>query len=84
MLTPHLSKWGTCILQPWIPSFNPSKPIGTKMPIWLTLKAIPDEFMSSSLEIAQSLGIVLGKNRGNPNNPDQKFCIVFRQENHLF
>lgn len=76
MLTPHLSKWETCILQPWIPSFNSSKPTGTKMPIWITLKAVPDEFISNALEIAQSLGTVLGKNRGNPTSADQRFCIA--------
>lgn len=46
------------------------------MPIWITLKAVLDEFISSALEIAQSLGTVLDKNRGNPNSSDQKFCIA--------
>ena len=26
MLMPHLSKWGTCIMQPWMPMFVASKP----------------------------------------------------------
>ena len=48
MLTPHLSKWGTCIMQPWMPAFVASKPQGTRMPVWLTLKNVPEEFLSSA------------------------------------
>lgn len=76
MLTPHLSKWGTCIMQPWIPGFNTSRPTGTKMPIWITLKEVPDEYLSSALELAQSLGAVLGRHRGNSVNSDEKLCIA--------
>jgi hypothetical protein len=76
MQTPHLSRWGTCILQPWIPSFNPSKPIGMKMPIWVTLKVVPDEYRSNSMEIAGALGTVIGKHRGNQGNSDQRFCVA--------
>lgn len=76
MLTPHLSKWGTCIIQPWILGFNASRPTGTKIPIWITLKEVPNEFLSSALEMAQSLGTVLGRHRGNTTNSDQKFCIA--------
>ena len=76
MFTPHLSKWGTCIMQPWVPGFNASRPTGTKMPIWITLKEVLDEFISSAAELAQSIGSVLGKHRGNAANSDQKFCIA--------
>lgn len=76
MLTPHLSKWGTCIIQPWVPGFNASRLTGTKMPIWITMKEVPDEFLSSALEMAQNLGTVLGRQRGKSTNADQKFCIT--------
>ena len=78
MLTPHLSKWGTCIMQPWIPNFKACTPTGIKMPIWITLKAVPDEFLSSSSDLAQSLGDVLGRHKGNPHSTDQRFCIAVK------
>ena len=31
MLMPHLSKWGTYIMQPWMSAFDASKPQGTRM-----------------------------------------------------
>jgi hypothetical protein len=76
MLTPHISKWGTCIMQPWIPDFNPTKPEGMKMPVWITLKNVRDEMRSSAPELAASLGTILGKHQGNQYNLDQKFCIA--------
>ena len=78
MLTPHLSKWGTCIMQPWMLTFDASKPQGTRMPVWLTLKNVPEEFLSSAQEMAGSLGTVLGHHRGNSVSADQKFCVAVK------
>jgi hypothetical protein len=64
------------MLQPWCPGFNPRKPEKMKMLIWVTLKDVPGEYRSSVLEIAESLGPVLGKNRGNLHYNDQKFCVA--------
>ena len=78
MLTPHLSKWGTCIMQPWMPAFVSSRPHGTRMPLWLTLKNVPEEFLSSAQEMAGSLGTVLGRHRRNAVSADQKFCVAVK------
>ena len=78
MLTPHLSKWGTCIMQPWMLAFDASKPQGTRMPIWLTLKNVLEEFFSSAQEMAGSLGTVLGQHRGSPVSTNQKFCMAVK------
>ena len=78
MLTPHLSKWGTCIMQPWMPAFDASKPQGTRMPVWLTLKNVSEEFLSSAQEMAGILGTVLGRHRKNSVSADQKFCVVVK------
>ena len=78
MLTLHLSKWGTCIMQPWMPAFDTSKPQGTRMPVWLTLKNVPEEFLSSAQEMAGNLGTVLGRHRGNSVCVDQKFCVAVK------
>jgi hypothetical protein len=63
-------------MQPWIPNFDPVKPIGMKMPVWITFKNVRDELKSSATELVASLGPILGKHRGNPYNIDQKFCIA--------
>jgi hypothetical protein len=47
-----------------------------KMPVWITLKDVPSEYRSSAIDIAESLGPVLGKNRGNSYQNDQKFRVV--------
>ena len=78
MLTPHLSKWGTCIMQLWMLAFVASKPQGMRMLVWLTLKNVPEEFLSSTQEMAGSLGTVLGHHRRNAVCADQKFCVAVK------
>jgi hypothetical protein len=72
MRMPHHSKWGTSILQPWCARFNPRKPEKMRMLVWVILKDLPGEYRSSALEIVESVGPVLGKNRGNSLHNDQK------------
>lgn len=76
MLSPHLSKWGTCIMQPWVADFNPSKPIGLKLPVWITLKGVRDEMLSNAQELASGIGVVLGRHRNNAATSDQRFCVA--------
>ena len=38
MLTPHNSRWGTCIVQTWTLGFDVSRPIGLKVSTWVSLK----------------------------------------------
>jgi hypothetical protein len=70
MRTPHYLRWGTSIMQPWYPGFNPRKPDKMKMPVWVTLKDVLGEYRSTSMEIVESLGPVIGKNRGNIQHND--------------
>ena len=76
MRTPHHSSWGTCLLQNWIPGFNSGRPAGLKVPTWVTLKAVPDEFIGVSKQIAQSLGAILGSDKRNSYSEDQRFCVA--------
>lgn len=75
MLTPHRSRWGTCILQTWTPGFNAAKPEGLKIPTWVTLKDVPDEFLGVAEQIAGGLGELLGVDRRNLGSMDQRFCL---------
>jgi hypothetical protein len=47
-----------------------------RMPVWVTLKDVPGEFRSSAMDIAGSLGPILGKNRSNLQLNDLKFCVA--------
>lgn len=65
-------------MQPWIPGFNASRPMGIKMPIWSILKNAPNGFNSSAMEMVQSLGAVLGRHIGNVSSAEQIFCIYVK------
>ena len=76
MRTPHHSACGTCLLQNWIPGFSSGRPVGLKVPTWVTLKAVPDEFVGIIKQIAQSLGEILGSDKRNAYSEDQRFCVA--------
>lgn len=76
MMSPHLSRWGTSIMQPWVPDFNPNRPVGLKLPVWITLKGVTDELLSSAQDLASGIGVVLGRHRGNATSSDQRFCVA--------
>ena len=65
-------------MQLWMLAFDASKPQGTKMPVWLTLKNVVEEFLSSAQEMAGNLDTVLGRHRRNPLSTDQKFCVAVK------
>ena len=76
MRTPHHSSWGTCLLQNWIPGFNSGRPVGLKVPTWVTLKAVPDEYVGVIKQVAQNLGEILGSDKRNAYSEDQRFCVA--------
>lgn len=80
MLTPHHSKWGTCIIQAWTPRFNPNSPVGMRTPTWVTLKEVPGELLGVAPEIAGGLGDLLGVDRNNEFSTDQRFCVALSTE----
>jgi hypothetical protein len=78
MLTPHRSKWGTCILQSWASNFNSSQPTGLKVPTWITLKDVPGEFLGVVAEIASGLGDLVDSDKCNTYCSDQKFYVALK------
>jgi hypothetical protein len=70
MLTPHRSRWGTCLLQSWMSNFTSSKPTGLKVPTWITLKEVPGEFLGVAAKITAGLGDLVGSDKRNSHSTD--------------
>ncbi|KAG0584557.1 hypothetical protein KC19_3G217600 [Ceratodon purpureus] len=74
-LTPHVTKWGTCIYQEWEPGFDPDEPAGLKILSWINLVRLPHEFKPLEGLIASSLGPVYTADPLNGNLRDPRFCV---------
>jgi hypothetical protein len=83
MRTPHHSRWGTSILQLWCVGFNPRKLEKLKMPVWVTLKDVLGEFRSSTMDIAESLGPVIGKTKVMLNIMIKNSVLDLQLESHF-
>jgi hypothetical protein len=75
MLTPFRSKWGTCMIQSWVPGFNPDNPSNLAFPTWVSLRNMPFEHQDQAVAIAESLGEVIGMDVENDYAKDPRFCI---------
>ena len=75
MLTPFRSKWGTCMIQSWVPGFNLANPSNLAFPTWVSLRNMPFEHQDQALAIAESLGEVIGMDTANDNAKDPRFCV---------
>jgi hypothetical protein len=75
MLSPHKSRWGTCMLQSWVPGFNPDNPSNLAFPTWVALRNLPFEHHDQALDIAGMLGDVIGIDTSNETAKDPRFCI---------
>ena len=75
MLSPFKSKWGTCMIQSWVPGFNPENPSNLAFPTWVALRRLPYEHHDQSLAIAETLGEVIGIDTTNEIALDPRFCI---------
>lgn len=70
MLSPFRSKWGTCLIQSWIPGFNPANLRNLVFPTWVRLRNMPFEHQDQALEIVGTLGKVIGMETANENTKD--------------
>ena len=70
MLTPFRSKWGMCMLQSWVPGFNPDNPSNLAFPTWVSLRNMPFEHQDQAMAIAESLGEVIGMDTANDQAKD--------------
>jgi hypothetical protein len=84
LLTPWRSRFGMCVFQKWVPGFDPHEerggnlsaaPQGMKIPTWITLRKVPEEFIGVAEQIAQGIGDLLGVDAANNSSSDQRFCV---------
>ena len=74
-MSPFKSKWGTCLIQSWVPDFNPHNPSNLDFPTWVSLRNLPFEHQDQTLAIAETLGKVIGMDTANDTAKDPRFCI---------
>jgi hypothetical protein len=87
LLTPFRSEQGLCVFQEWSPNFDLEDELGGasrgakgghqgfKIPTWITLRNVREEFMAVAQEIAAGIGEVLGVDESNDNIKDPRFCV---------
>ena len=75
MASPFRSKWGTCMLQSWVPGFNPDNPINLAFPTWVSLRNLPHEHQNQAINIVETFGEVIGMDTANESSRDPRFCI---------
>ena len=75
MLSPHKSKWGTCMIQSWVPGFNLDNPSNLAFPTWVALRRLPFEHHDQAFDIASTLGEVIGIDTSNEWARDPRFCV---------
>ena len=61
MRSPHKIRWGICMFQEWIPSFNLENLVRLFIPTWITFKKLPLEHREDAYTIFEALGKVVGK-----------------------
>ena len=75
MLSPYKSKWGTCMIQSWVPGFDPDNPSNLAFPTWVALRRLPFEHHNQAIDIAGMLGEVIGIDTANESARDPRFCV---------
>ena len=75
MLSPYKSKWGTCMIQSWVPGFNSDNPNNLAFPTWVALRRLPFEHHDQALAIVKLLGEVIGIDTSNESARDPRLCV---------
>ena len=75
MLSPFKTKWGTCMLQSWIPGFNPDNPSNLAFPTCIALRRLSYEHYDQAIAIAGTLGEVTSIDTTNDTAQDPRFCV---------
>lgn len=75
MMSPYKSKWGTCMFQSWVLGFNPDNPNNLAFSTWVALRNLLFEHHDQAIEIAETLGEVIGIDTANEMARNPRFCV---------
>lgn len=79
-MTPCRLTVGTALLQPWIPAFNPCKPVGLPIPTWISLHNLPEEYVRMARRVADSVGHVIETDNTGAPHTAPRFCVILSPE----
>jgi hypothetical protein len=67
---------GVARIHTWVLAFNSHHPIGLASPTWITLHNLPLEYLTSTRNMAESVGMVLEAPKETSGRRDPRFCIL--------
>lgn len=63
------------LFQGWIPGFDPRRPTGLTVPVWITLRLLPLEYLDFAREIAGQVEKVLDEDHRVTVTQDPRFYV---------
>lgn len=75
VLFPYNSTWGMCMIQSWVPGFNPKNPSNLAFPIGVSLQNLAYEHHDRLYAIDGSLGEIICIDTTNDTTKYATFCI---------
>ena len=74
-LIPYRFEEGTALFHSWIPSFDPHRPIGLAIMVWISLRLLPLEFLDYACTIASFVGRLIEEDPRVTVTQDPHFCV---------
>jgi hypothetical protein len=68
------------LIQKWSHGFNPIQPVGFFTPVWIALRYLSFEYMSSTWRVASMIGMVIEEDTTMSVLEDPKFCMAMDVE----
>jgi hypothetical protein len=75
-LFPHRMQAGMALFHNWVPAFDPSKPVGLTIPVWISLRRLPLVYLDCAYELASQVGKVISEDKRTSVNDNPRFCIA--------
>jgi hypothetical protein len=67
---------GMALFHNWVPAFDPSKPVGLTIPVWISLRRLPLVYLDCAYELASQVGKVISEDKRTSVNDNPRFCIA--------
>ena len=74
-LTPYKFSDSVAMFQSWVPGFDPRHPVGLTVPVWISLRLLPLEYLEFARTISGQIGRVLEEHEKVTVTQDPRFCV---------